>query len=241
MFDRYDIVVTHGSLIWRTACWRPGRDDGMSWAPLRSWPLRMVCGLLSLILALGEQEALGGDSTSSRPGTVAGQGEIWRSNHLCGQNCLYVMLRMMGIRTDYSRVTESLSDQLADISLTDLERIGRRNGLGCVMGRGDRRALEELPKPVITHFEPDRPDTEMSGHYVLVLRSDQDRVVFLDGTTAVIEEMPWRDFLRRWSGYMIYVPETRWGMSSAVALAAACCGLFLGSLVNQRLLGRFIR
>ena len=127
MVDRDDIVLKQGSFFWQPSDGLRRHVENTSRRLMRSWRLSVAGGFLAVVAVVGERHALGDESARPQPGTLEVQDDIWpESNRLCRQNCLYVMLRMKGIPADYKRLTASLSGKAPDISLTDLERIGRR-------------------------------------------------------------------------------------------------------------------
>ena len=181
------------------------------------------------------------DPETGPPGGVASDRAIWRANALCGNNCLYVMLRMKSKAVDYNEIAGLLADKGPNVSLADLKRLSHRYGLWCEMGKGGRKELEELAKPVIAHLEPLRPDDAIKGHYVLVLAVDEKHVSYLDGTTAVISEMEWRPFLKRWSGYFLFTPDRDTSLPAMDGILTLCGGLICGGLIDRFVLRRLRR
>jgi hypothetical protein len=167
---------------------------------------------------------------------------VWRSQRMCGVNCLYALLKAYGIRdVSYQDLTDEVMATQADTSLTDIKRAAARRGLRCAIGKTDRSGLSAAAKPVVAHCEQVDPVGVQSGHFVLVVGTDDDGVHFLDGTTAQLGEFPWHEFQRRWSGYIVYADAGPVWPPWAVLVASLPLGLVAGVLVDKIALRRRAR
>lgn len=165
-------------------------------------------------------------------------GEIkWRSERLCGVNCLFIMLGVYKIDVDYELLSGELLPGDEFTSLTKLKESATRHGLEVGMGRSDPAGLQELTKPVLAHWEAASASgnqTEAPGHYVLVLKTTPDGVEYMDGTTGVIREVSWREFQRRWSGYLIWSSGPTPGWSFGWCSIAILGGMAIAGIWHYR-------
>jgi hypothetical protein len=155
---------------------------------------------------------------------------IWRSERVCGLNCVYLLLKRFDRDVDYKVLeSELVKNDLA--SLADLKRGATVRGLTMTVARTDRHGLATLSKPLIAHLDLVSPQGEASGHFVLVTGTDPKAgVTCIDGTTAEPRTISWSDFERDWSGYVLAHDTTR-GSSPETGILAAGLGLFFGYLL----------
>jgi len=144
--------------------------------------------LMASVLAMGSSEPV-------RP-TL----EQWRNDNACGVNCLYVLLRTRDIEVQYGRLMESLLNGDRQTSLLDLKLAASRAGLPCHIRQASPAQLQQLGGPVICHWE-----NPMSGrgHFVLVLKSGDDGLLTMDGTSCLLRRVDWTTFRKNWTGYVI--------------------------------------
>jgi hypothetical protein len=165
---------------------------------------------------------------------------IWRSQRMCGVNCLYTLLRAYGFQdVSYKDLTDEVLTGRSDTSLTDIKRAAARRGLRCAIGRTDEGGLTAAPKPVVAHCEQVDPTGTLTGHFVLVIETDREGVKYLDGTTAQLGQYPWHEFKRRWTGYIVYA-DAGWPAWAVIA-ASVPLGVALGVLVDRFAFGRRTR
>lgn len=129
---------------------------------------------------------------------------IWRSERCCGVNCAYVMLKTHEIQVDYMQLQRSLLDSSELPSLTDLRDAMREAGLPVEIGKTTADGLTAIGKPVIAHLDLVGARGTTGGHFVIVLSIDNNNIQYLDGTTALIQTKSTADFMRRWSGYVVF-------------------------------------
>lgn len=187
------------------------------------------------VLAIAEE---GPRPLPPAPQVTGGGMSIWRSGKVCGVNCLYLMLRLGGVAVDYGDLLEELLPDNSETSLTSMMRSARRHGLDCAMGKTDPEGLKAVSKPVVAHGESfERSDSDV-GHFVLVLKTTDEGVSYVDGTTALMQSRSWRDFEREWSGYILY-RDGGAGMSRAMTWASVALNLALGFALGL-VLDRFV-
>ncbi|MGH2510780.1 MAG: cysteine peptidase family C39 domain-containing protein, partial [Ktedonobacteraceae bacterium] len=157
---------------------------------------------------------------------------IWRSEKACGLNCLYVLLGIHDIPLDYERLTtEMMEEERKYTSLTHLKLMAKKYGLTASIGKTDPSGLMSLSKPIVAHWDIMSQKGESPGHFVLVLKTDSENIEFMDGTSGVLRSISWREFQRRWSGYVMFAsradPFSSWIFPSLSILGGAFIGAFL--------------
>lgn len=161
-------------------------------------------------------------ATGDAPATAL---ERWRSENACGVNCLYVMLDVYGINVNYTQLMGRLIGGIEETSLLDLKRAAVEKGLACEMGKTTPEGLRRATGPVICHCEDELTGR---GHFVLVLKSDRDGLVTMDGTTCLLRRLDWTSFDKNWSGYVLYTsPDRMW---SGTGLLSVATGIGLGAV-----------
>jgi hypothetical protein len=135
---------------------------------------------------------------------------IWRTQHACGANCLYVLLKCADLDVPYMHVRDSLPKD-RDSSLADLRRVAAEVGLPLSIAKLRPVELASAPMPMIAHVEPTATRGESSGHFIVLLRVDEERCVYIDGSTAELKTRSREDLLRDWTGYAAYATPSRSG------------------------------
>ena len=160
---------------------------------------------------------------------------VWRSERTCGANCVYLLLRVHHIEADYRELVRETVAQESETSLTQLKRSAEDHGLPCRLRKTGPEGLRALPMPVVAHLDLVGVRGESGGHFVVVLRADDNGLTIVDGTTADTRITPWRDFERRWSGYVMYVSRGSTVVEWAPTAAALAAGALLGYLAERGL------
>ncbi len=130
---------------------------------------------------------------------------IWRSERVCGVNCVYFLLRCHGCVSEYEQVLEELLGDGELPSITDLKVLLQSKGVQTLIGKTTPEGLATVALPAIVHLESDGVRGEQGGHFSVLLRHDKEGVTLLDGTSMVAGLETWGDFNRSWSGYLLYV------------------------------------
>jgi hypothetical protein len=162
---------------------------------------------------------------------------VWRSERACGVNCVYLMLGYFDKDVRYEKLERDLWIEQGRLnSLTDLKRELVASGLSVMIARADREALKTGPLPVIAHMEVVTGRGDKKGHFVLVTIADDNDVSYVDGTTAVPQTVPWREFERDWTGYVLIHdrPGAGWLLRSAVFVAVGAAFSALYDLRRRR-------
>ncbi len=162
---------------------------------------------------------------------------VWRSERVCGLNCLYFLLRAYGKAPDYLSMQRNLVRP--DLtSLYDLGAAAKQHGVPLRLASMTPKELSAVPKPAIAHLDVTSVRGQTSGHFVVVTHATPEGVRFIDGTTAETREFTWRDFQRDWSGNVAYREPTLGGNSAVVSMSAAlvvgmACGLGIVQLLRR--------
>jgi len=199
----------------------------------------VALGLLAVAALVGGRPCRGDNLPETGAGT---KGAVWRSGRNCGLNCLFVLLGANNIETDYDRLSEEVLVENKVASLTDLRLAAKRHGLATALGKTDPEGLTSLPKPVLAHWDIANKPGDIPGHFVLVVKTTAESVEFMDGTSGVIGALEWREFQRRWSGYVLYVspsqPFASWGYLAGAVVAGVLTGVLVHRLLARRAVGR---
>jgi ABC-type bacteriocin/lantibiotic exporter with double-glycine peptidase domain len=162
--------------------------------------------------------------------------EQWRNDNACGVNCLYVLLKLSDVKVDYGALFARLLRGERETSLLDLQRVAGEYGLRCEGGRSTPQGLQSARGAVICHTEN---AITGKGHFVLVLRADEDGVVTMDGTTCLLRRASWSTFRTTWSGYVLFPKESSTARVAGVAtFAASLVATWVGLSLVPRLLRR---
>lgn len=165
-------------------------------------------------------------------------GVVWRAERVCGVNCVYFLLRHRDISASYKEVSQSLLQNDTLPSLTDIKKVSQSYGLQLKIGTTTPEGLTAVAFPVIVHLDIVGARGEQGGHFSVVLDCDSEGVKMLDGTSVEVRNMPWRDFNRMWSGYLLYADQDSrfftvisWQEGTIAILGGCLCGLVVdGSL-----------
>jgi hypothetical protein len=199
----------------------------------------VTLGLLAVAALAGGRPCRGDNLPETGAGT---KGAVWRSARNCGLNCLYILLGAHNIETDYNCLSEEVLVEDKGSSLTDLRLAAKRHGLAATLGKTGPEGLTGLPKPVVAHWDLANQPGDNPGHFVLVLKTTAESVEFMDGTSGTIGALEWREFQRRWSGYVLYVspsqPFASWGYLAGAVVAGVLAGALVHRFLAPRAVGR---
>ena len=199
----------------------------------------VALGLLAVAALAGGRPCRGDNFPETGAATKAA---VWRSEKTCGLNCLYVLLGANNIESDYNRLSEEVLVENKVTSLTDLRLAAKRHGLAAALGKTGPEGLAGLPKPVLAHWDLANKPGDYPGHFVLVLKTTAESVEFMDGTSGEIRGVEWREFQKRWSGYVLYVspsqPFSSWGYLAGAVVAGVLAGAIVHRFLVPRAVGR---
>jgi hypothetical protein len=174
------------------------------------------------------------DGQSARPGSdsdlrgpsVASHGssesQHWREAESCGVACGYMLARLLERNIDYSDAVSAIPIENRGTSLAALQKGLRGLGVATTILKAKPRDLDCMAMPVIAHMLPRREATNGVGHFLLVLRVDDQSVRYVEPNYAAsIETVPRNQFLRSWSGYLV-APTQRKAVSESCFEFALC-------------------
>jgi len=118
-----------------------------------------------------------------------------------------MLLKLHGEKATYEEIESQLPVTRSGSSITDMRAYLRAQGLNATILKATPETLLRCPLPLIAHHEEEKATT---GHYVIVLATDSERVDFLDGTTAIDTTQAMTEFRKNWSGYVLVIEERPW-------------------------------
>jgi len=180
----------------------------------------------------------GARKTSARDARIE-HNVAWRAPQFCGINCLYAMLKSRGANPEYGALRSMLGDGARPTSLSDLLDVAAKHRVAARLGRGGPEVLPRLPLPFIAHLETVAGSGSAVGHYCLVYRVNENKVYYMDGTTATLKVQRLARFCRDWSGYVCYVERA--GQMHQYVLWMSLLLAFGGAIVGAWLLPNCLR
>jgi hypothetical protein len=122
------------------------------------------------------------------------------NRYACGQNALYALCRIVGqpiSPTDRSYLAEYPGGN----SILQLKEAAAGIGFPCVVRRIPFERLASSALPVVAHLGP--VGSSEVGHFVVVVKADQQQVYLLDGTTGSFGPSSVHSVQREWSGFIL--------------------------------------
>jgi hypothetical protein len=150
-----------------------------------------------------------------------------RAGRECGLNSLFLLLRLSGHHVTHEQVQAAVAVGPSGTSLLELQQAASRLGAKTLISRCSMAELLHRPKPVIAYFHLKTPGTQdRTGHYVVVLGTDETGVEVIDGTFATSFKYPASQFEAEWSGHILALaPPQTWVRPLALS---AVLGLWVG-------------
>ncbi|MEI8380154.1 MAG: cysteine peptidase family C39 domain-containing protein [Planctomycetota bacterium] len=185
----------------------------------------MRCGLIGTIVFSGT--ATRGDEPDS-----------WRDSRRCGVNVVYSLLRLEGFKVPYEAVLKSVEITDRGTTIQKVSQTLTRFGMTTSIVKANPDELIGMPFPCIAHVEIQTPNTFSyadRGHFVVLLQCSNNSVLYLDGTTGIIQEITFDEFTRMWTGYLVIRENSQvWlvvymiGLGTCAALAVREVRRFIG-------------
>jgi predicted double-glycine peptidase len=175
----------------------------------------------------------------------AAENLVLRHQTICGINSLYSLLKYYGRPVSFQEVERQVSLRRQGASLLELRDAVGRLGLPSVARRCSPEDLHRCRIPFIAHFRADLgpqsvPDSEAiivpTGHFVLVVDVNENKVRFIDGTTGELTTFRRERFPVFWSGNILEPIDgaQTWGPWAAVAIFATWTVLGLAMIAARR-------
>jgi hypothetical protein len=118
----------------------------------------------------------------------------------CGANSLYVFLRLHGVECSLDAVRNEVRVTAQGASMLDLKEAAGRNSVdAAVLSTSPPELFRRLP--AIARLSSD--GSAEKGHYVVVIRADDNVVHLIDGTTGLSNQVSQTAFEREFSGYAL--------------------------------------
>lgn len=150
---------------------------------------------------------------------------IWRDQASCGRNTAYIFLKILGNENvTYQETCQHLSKNSVGVSMKDLRNYLNSEGLAINVVKSSPNAFDSLSLPAIVYMEPMVDTDQAIGHYNILLSVNENRITYLDGTSASISETNRESFFADWSGYAIVQTNESWKLTSNLVFAA--CVIF---------------
>ena len=131
------------------------------------------------------------DSSIRRPDKISDSNIV-----MCGPAALAVVLKDLGINTSIETIARLAGMDENGTTMYGLADAARKTGCEAVGMRLSFADLQNRKKPLIAHLR--------ANHFIAIQSIGNDRIVFTD-QTGVNLEMPQKEFLAKWDGYVLIV------------------------------------
>lgn len=123
--------------------------------------------------------------------------------YACGQNALYALCGIVGHAVSPTDLSSYLAESRnpGGNSLLQLKEAAAGIDFPCVVRRISFERLASSSLPVIAHLGP--VGSREVGHFVVVVKADQQQVYLLDGTTGSFGPSSVHSVQREWSGFIL--------------------------------------
>lgn len=133
------------------------------------------------------------------PNALGATPQTWRCAANGGINVLYCYLLSADVRCSYA---ELLEDQAAAsgsgvYSVSTLSHLADTHGVRLRAVWLNMDELRSCPKPLIVHMDGETPQM---GAFLLLIKLTSHNVLYMNGPSATVHEMPLETFCRAWSG-----------------------------------------
>ncbi len=122
----------------------------------------------------------------------------------CGANALYMLIRLSGGEVDFSSILNQLEQRLKGNSLLELRDAAEQLGYSAVIEKDPNLQLDTNRLPAIAFMKAgETASMKTTGHFVVLLSTDSNRITYLDGTTAKLQQVDPSWFKARAPGYLL--------------------------------------
>ncbi len=155
----------------------------------------------AFLLSIPLPQAFSGDKVSreSLPAELHFE-QVWQAGPMCGPNALFFMMRLNGVPVNHAELLKHLAPPKQGSSMAELQQAARQWGLATEILQTTPSGLDRLHVPFIAHLSLPPND---AGHYLLVLRTNEDSLKTIDGTKGTLLTVRRETFLRHWSGHVL--------------------------------------
>ena len=123
----------------------------------------------------------------------------------CGRNAVYVLASILGRPVSESQLSTWLVDDPGPggLSLLQLQEAAAAINLPCVTRLLTFEELKSTQLPVVAHFAFSHANSSHAGHYVVLVKIDDEHATWVDCTTSSFGVWKTQQFRRDWSGYVL--------------------------------------
>ena len=131
--------------------------------------------------------------------------EVCDKLYACGVNSLYLFLNLHEHQTDFETLKSKVAIGENGTSLYDLQNVAATLGFPVETVRCSYSSLCSLSMPVIAWINrnPGEPHESVIGHFIVLIRANDEGVVYLDGTSGEQSAMTQTYFVEQWNGMIV--------------------------------------
>jgi hypothetical protein len=160
----------------------------------------LVGAVLLAVVAIGAVRA--GEDPGSSPDPGISTPPV--KTLVCGPNVLYMLLKLQGRPVTFQQVAQELGSDNKLTSLIELREAAARLGLPTRIRRCTLEDLDRCTLPCIAHARSGYVQRQnSSGHYLVVLKADRERIQVVDGTSGEVYRVPRSKLAGIWTGYVL--------------------------------------
>jgi hypothetical protein len=194
-------------------------------------PVVVLAVFSELVLMAGVAQASDQDGTSGPPKTLIPatipSPRNWQDETVCGANCVYAMLRLLGNNVQHTEVLDQVARTEQGSTLADLQRACAHWGVTTEAVSVLPEEMASLPTPCIVHIgHPGRA----SGHFMVFCGETPQGCAFIDGTTGMYHAIDKGLFLRTFTGNALVPRRSTFSLlllatAGGLYVLAACLGV----------------
>ena len=151
----------------------------------------------------------------------------------CGRDCLYVWLRLQGVRVSYGEIESHVFVGPQGSELSEIAKASREWQPSSRLGKLDYRALCALSGPAIVHVWVTQGKNRQ-GHYMVITDATEKEVSLIETATQIRTKMTPQEFSSMWSGYALFQdnPILNWEIMALSFLPISVL-FFIGSNLKK--------
>src|SRR6185312_4476090 len=158
---------------------------------------------------------------------------------VCGNNALYIVLRLNGWDVDYDSVQAAIGgDSLVGKSLMEIRRACERLAIPAVVLKSPIEELQTCKFPILIYGSPGRPFSGPRAgqkHFVVVLGIEDEEAYYVDPTNAEIIHASFQWLLGQGGHfYWVKIDQNRRINESIILLVTLCTSLTFASFLYYK-------
>ena len=175
----------------------------------------LVGAVLLAVVAIGAVR--GGEDPGSNPDPDLSTVPV--KTLVCGPNVLYMLLQLQGRPVTYQQVAQALGSDNKLTSLIELREAAARLGLPARIRHYTLEDLDRCTLPCIAYTRSGYVHRDdQSGHYIVVLKADGERVHLVDGTSGEVFHVLRTKLPGIWTGYVLEPRSAQQAWTEVIAL-----------------------